>query len=281
MQDVFTTGFDQPVTAPLYPDPPYYYRGAQVLLGIYEAADSGAVARHLPPGVTVAEDPAICITWVCHYPFTTFGTYNELIQLVRVDFEGDTYLYCPLIYTDAEAPMAAGREIWGWCKKMADLRLVNGGDGPGFREMMQFEMERPTGKRLCTVTFSPEKPATMDDVGATPHLTLRFIPGAEAGSRPSVCELVRTEPATIAHSSADGSPMIWFGRCSVTMDSASVTDPMQDFAPGRMLPSLYGIFDWTLPQGRVVHDYLAEGQVQTDGERREVAVTGAAAGGAG
>jgi acetoacetate decarboxylase len=120
----------------------------------------------------------------------------------------------------------------------------------------------------------------MEDVGATPHLTLRYLPGAEAGSRPSVCELIRTEPATVPHRTADGSPMIWFGRCSVTMDSPSVNDPMQDFAPGTMLPSLYGVFDWTLPQGRIVHDYLTEGRVERDGEARGVAVAGAAAGGA-
>ena len=29
--DEFFTGFDAPVTAPLYPDPPYYYRGAKVI----------------------------------------------------------------------------------------------------------------------------------------------------------------------------------------------------------------------------------------------------------
>lgn len=258
MDNVFTTGFNQPVTAPLYPDPPYYYRGAQVLLGIYTAADTDAVKRHLPPGVTVAEDPAVCITWVCHYPFTTFGTYNELIQLVRVTFKGETYLYCPMIYTDAEAPMAAGREVWGWPKKMADLKFVDGGEGPGFRELMQFEAERPTGKRLCTVTFSPERPATMEDVGSTPHLTLRYMPGAETGSMPSVCELLCTAPTTSPQITADGSPMIWSGRCSVTMDSPSVHDPLHDLRPGTMLPSLYGVFDWTLPQGTVVHDYLAE-----------------------
>jgi acetoacetate decarboxylase len=256
--DPFFEGFNQPITAPLYPDPPYYYRGAQVLLGMYEAADTDAVRRHLPPGVTVAEDPAVCITWVCHYPFSTFGTYNELIQLVRVKYEDEVYLYCPLIYTDAEAPLAAGREVWGWPKKMADLKFINGGTGPGFREMMQFEMERPSRKRICTVTFNPERPATMEDVGNTPHLTLRYMPGPEAGAKPSVCELIRTEPSTVPHITADGSPMIWWGRCTVTMDSPSVVDPMSDFAPGKMLPSIYGVFDWTLPQGRVVHDFLSE-----------------------
>ena len=103
--DVLNVGFNLPVSGPLYPDPPYYYRGAKIVLGVYEA-DATRVARHLPPGVTVLEDPAVCIAWVCTYPFTTFGTYNEAILLVRTSFEGEGYSYCPFIYVDAEAPMA-------------------------------------------------------------------------------------------------------------------------------------------------------------------------------
>jgi acetoacetate decarboxylase len=41
------------------------------------------------------------------------------------------------------------------------------------------------------------------------------------------------------------------------MDSAAASDPLQDLAPTAMIGGLYGTFDWTLPQGRVVHDYLA------------------------
>jgi acetoacetate decarboxylase len=34
-------------------------------------------------------------------------------MLVRVRFREEAYNFCPFIYVDAEAPMAAGREIWG------------------------------------------------------------------------------------------------------------------------------------------------------------------------
>ena len=102
-----------------------------------------------------------------------------------------------------------------WPKKLADCRFDYGGPGPGYREGILFTVERPTGKRLLSVTMTPERPATMDDVGSTPHLTLRHIPGAEAGSPPSVLELIRTEPETVPCLSADGSPDIWSGRCTI------------------------------------------------------------------
>ena len=255
--DVLNGGHNLPVSGPLYPDPPYYYRGAKIVLGVYEA-DSERVARHLPPGVTPLEDPVVCIAWVCNYPFTTFGTYNEAILLVRTSLDGEGYAYCPFIYVDAEAPMAAGREIWGWPKKFANLGFDGGGASMGYREQFMYTVERPAGKRILTVNMSPERPADPEELGGLPMLTLRKIPASEAGKPPSVCELVRTDTKMIVHRSADGSPDLWAGRASVTMDSPSEMDPLHDFAPTRMLGGFYGTFDWTLPLGRQVRNYLED-----------------------
>ena len=46
------------------------------------------------------------------------------------------------------------------------------------------------------------------------------------------------------------------------MDSASEMDPLIDFAPTRMIGGFYGTFDWTLPQGRQVKDYVAEARTE-------------------
>jgi len=46
----------------------------------------------------------------------------------------------------------------------------------------------------------------------------------------------------------------------VTMDSPSQMDPLHDFAPTRMIGGFYGTFDWTLPLGRQVKDYVAEAE---------------------
>jgi acetoacetate decarboxylase len=255
--DVLGGGHNLPVSGPLYPDPPYYYRGAKIVLGVYEA-DSERVARHLPPDVTPLEDPVVCIAWVCNYPFTTFGTYNEAILFVRTSLDGQGYAYCPFIYVDAEAPMAAGREVWGWPKKFANLRFDFGGSGMGYREQFVYSVERPAGKRILTVNMSPERPAQPEELGGLPMLTLRKIPASEAGKPPAVCELVRTDTQMIVHRAADGSADLWAGRASVTMDSPSEMDPLHDFAPTRMLGGFYGTFDWTLPLGRQVRNYLED-----------------------
>jgi acetoacetate decarboxylase len=43
-------------------------------------------------------------------PFTSFGPYNEAIMLIRVEFEGEAYSYCPFIYIDGEAPLGVRSE---------------------------------------------------------------------------------------------------------------------------------------------------------------------------
>ena len=52
----------------------------------------------------------------------------------------------------------------------------------------------------------------------------------------------------------------------VSMDSPSATDPLQDLAPTATIAGFYGSFDWTLPQGRVVKDYLAEAGLERSPE---------------
>lgn len=257
--DVLGTGI-QPAIAPLYPDPPYYYRGTRMISVVYEA-DPSRVVPHLPPGVEPLEEPVQCVVLAADYPFSTFGPYHEAIISVRVSFAGEAYLYTPLIYVDAEAPLAAGREIWGWPKKLADIGFSFGGAGStGYREQFLFTLERPTGKRLLTITMSPERPALEEDeAGAMPCLTLRQIPNCEPDKPPSISELVRTEVVSWPHRAADGTKDSWAGRASLAMDSTSVQDPLADFAPERILASRYGTVDTTLPQGRVVKNYLADG----------------------
>lgn len=253
--DVLTEGFSQPWAGPLYAEPPFYYREGRVILALWEA-DSARVATILPQGVEPLEDPVVCIAWVSTFPFSTFGPYNEAVLIVRVQLEGQGYHYTPFLYVDNEAPLAAGREIWGFCKKFADIRFDYGGQGPGYREQFLFTVDRPANKRLLTVNLSCDRPGDVGELPRLPLLSLRKIPNCEAGKPPSICELVRTDLELVVNRTADGTPNLWAGRCSVTMDSPSEHDPLYKMAPTRWLGGFYGTFDWTLPQGRSVKNYL-------------------------
>jgi len=256
--DVLTQGYALPVTGGFYPEPPYLYRDAKAIIALYEA-DPAGIAELLPPGVTPLEDPPVCIAWVIHYPFSNLGVYNETIMLIRVSFEGEPYVFCPFIYVDNDAAMACGRELWGFPKKFAHLGYTRPTDDSPFQEQMMFTVERPTGKRLLTVTMAPERPAEPQEVSFLPALTLRRVPNSRLGAElPSICELIRTDYSAAPRLSASGTPELWAGRCSVTMDSASEFDPLYKMAPTRTLGAVYGVADFILPLGTPVRDYLTE-----------------------
>jgi len=96
-------------------------------------------------------------------------------------------------------------------------------------------------------------------VSFLPALTLRRVPNSRLGADlPSICELIRTDYSAAPVVSADGTPELWGGRCSVTMDSASEFDPLYKMAAVRTLGAVYAVADITLPLGTAVRDYLAE-----------------------
>lgn len=255
---IFTESFSQPIgPGPGYGPPPYLYRGVEDIFIAYEADPAGVEAL-LPPGVTAADEVPTCIAWGRWVPFSTFGPYHEAYVMVRASFEGQTYLYQPFIFTDNEIPLVAGREIWGYAKKLAVMERSQGGAGQPFGEQMLFTVERPRGQRIMTMSFVCDalfNPAELEDL---PVLSTRLIPNAEAGKPPSVAELVRLDVEAPLHTSADGTPMLWTGRASVTMDARSGADPWHLLAPTRILQGWLGVFDFDLHHGRVVHDYLAD-----------------------
>jgi acetoacetate decarboxylase len=257
----FRDSFSQPIgPGGAYGPPPYLYRGVQDIFIAYEA-DADAVASLLPPGLEAADEVPICTAWGRWIPFSSFGPYYEAYVMVRTILDGQVYLYQPFIFTDNEIPLVAGREIWGFAKKLATMKRSSGGDGEAFGEQMLFTVERPIGQRIMTMSIVCERASDPSELEDVPVLSTRLIPNAEAERPPSVAELVRLDVASSLHTSADGTPQLYAGRASLTMDARSPVDPWHLLAPTRVLQGFYGVFDFDLYHGKVVKDYLAAGEI--------------------
>jgi acetoacetate decarboxylase len=244
-----------------YGPPPYLYRGVEDIFIAYEADPEGVEAL-LPPGLTPADEVPICIAWGRWIPFSSFGPYNEAYVMIRADLDGETYLYQPFIFTDNEIPLVAGREIWGFAKKLAVMERHSGGAaGTPFGEQMLFTVERPRGQRIMTMSITCQRAFDPAELEALPVLSTRLIPSAEADRPPSVAELVRLDVTAPLHTSAAGTPMLFTGHASVSMDARSAADPWHLLAPTKVLQGWFGVFDFDLYHGRVVKDYLADGAV--------------------
>lgn len=251
----FKRNFSMPLGGGMYAEPPYAYRGVEDMVVRYEA-DADAVARLLPPHVEPADDPALCMAWARWVPFSSFGPYHEAYVMVRARSGGERYLYQPVILVDNEIPLGAGREIWGYAKKMAHFE--RSGAGAPFGEQRLFTVERPRGRRLMTASMICDRPAEAQEMGEDlPVLSCRLIPDAQGSGKPSVAELVRLDVAADLHRSAGGSPLLFAGRAHLEL-AGSAGDPWHLLAPERVLGGFFMILDFDLHHGKVVHDYLRD-----------------------
>jgi acetoacetate decarboxylase len=179
--------------------------------------------------------------------------------MVRVVVDGVRYWYQPVIFTDSEVPLAAGREVWGFAKKLAVMSWDWGGASRGGtrNEQLLFTVERPAGQRIMTFTMAPEAPFPPSERENLPVLSFRHLPPSEEGAPPAASELVRLDVAGALYKSADGTPEFWTGRGSVSFDARSTIDPWHVFTPTKILGAYWTTADFSLPLGTVVKDYLA------------------------
>ena len=231
-------GYSIPVDAPLYPKPPIYYQDAEAIFVLYET-DPDAAAAMLPEGLVVPS-PAVATAMVVTYPRSTLGMYNEAILALNVLHNGEAALYIPHILVDNDQAMAAGREIWGYPKKIGSISLDHRGEG------IVGTVERPKGNRLCTVVVQPESP--MQGGPPSPVLSLRVLPSQKEDGSAEIAQLIETRRTEKVH-------WQWFGRGSVSFGGTSSVDPWSNLPVKKLLGGVYSCADIVLPLGKVVREY--------------------------
>ena len=116
---------------------------------------------------------------------TGFGDYTEAGQVIPVRFEGRAGNYTLCMFLNDHPPIAAGRELWGFPKKLA---------GPSLRT----ETDTLVGTldygpvRVATGTMGykhkeADAAATKEELAA-PNFLLKIIPHVDGS--PRICELV-------------------------------------------------------------------------------------------
>jgi len=234
-------GFSMPVSAPLYQKPPYFFTNIECLTVVWET-DEEAALELLPEGLELVE-PASASIRVNYFPFSTLGSYNEVILSLACRFEGEPRAYTIFNVLDQDVPFAAGREVWGVAKKMAYISFI--------KEMGLYTgiVERPLGNRLCTVMVRPEVPADPKNL-AWPKaaLHLKLIPSPEEGKPPSIVELVELPIPTKVHE-------LWTGEGSLSFDIRSEIDPWYLLKVNKILSASYARLDLELQCGKILKRY--------------------------
>ncbi|MFG1416911.1 acetoacetate decarboxylase [Xanthobacter sp. V0B-10] len=244
IDDVRRTAYSMPLTSPSFPKGPYRFINREFMTITYRT-DPAALAKVVPEPLEVVE-PIVKYEFIRMPDSTGFGDYTETGQVIPVKFNGVEGGYVHAMYLDDEAPIAGGRELWGFPKKFANPKL---------------EVETDTlvgtlhyGSVLCAQGTMGYKHVAADKEKVlasllAPNYMLKIIPHVDG--TPRVCELVRyfLEDVTLKECWVGPAALGLFPHALCTVAQLPVLE---------VLSAVHLKADLTLGLGTVIYDYLAE-----------------------
>ena len=243
IDDVKRNAFAMPLTSPAFPPGPYRFINREFLIVTYRT-DPDALRAVVPEPLQIGE-PIVKYEFIRMPDSTGFGDYTESGQVIPVTFEGQAGGYVHSMYLNDEAPIAAGRELWGFPKKLA---------APSLR----VETDTLLGTldygsvRVATATMG-YKHSSLDHAAVlagllAPNYLLKIIPHVDGSAR--ICELVRyfLEDVTVKGA--------WTGPAALELFHHALA-PVARLPVLEVIAGTHLLTDMTLGLGSVVHDYLA------------------------
>jgi acetoacetate decarboxylase len=241
-EEIRTSAFAMPLTNPAYPPGPYRFVNREYLVITYRTDPEKL--RAVVPEPLALEAPLVKYEFIRMPDTTGFGDYTESGQVIPVTLDGRAGSYTHCMFLDDEAPIAGGRELWGFPKKLASPSL---------------RIEKDT--LIGTLDYGPVRVATgtmgykhraLDDAAIAaslgrPNFLIKVIPHVDGTAR--ICELVEFRLEDIdAHGA-------WAGPGSLQLNPHALA-PVAELPVLEIVSAVHFIADLTLGLGTTVHDYL-------------------------
>jgi acetoacetate decarboxylase len=242
LSDVKKNAFAMPLTSPSYPRGPYRFLNREYLIISYRT-DIGALRAVVPEPLQIT-DPIVKYEFIRMPDSTGFGNYTESGQVIPVTFNGVAGSFVHSLYLDDDSPIAGGREIWGFPKKLASPKLRAEKDTLiGTLDYGSIRVANGTMGYKHTTLDSAKIAASM----ATPGFLLKIIPHVDC--TPRICELVRYYLTDIKVKGA------WSGPAGLELFDHALA-PVAELPVREVLSATHILADLTLGLGGVVHDYM-------------------------
>jgi Acetoacetate decarboxylase (ADC) len=119
--DIRERAFAMPLTSPAYSPGPYRFINREYLIITYRTDPEKL--RALVPEPLVSDGDIVKYEFIRMPDSTGFGDYTETGQVIPVTFRGRQGGYSHCMFLNDEGPIAGGRELWGFPKKLADPTL--------------------------------------------------------------------------------------------------------------------------------------------------------------
>ncbi|WP_067222810.1 acetoacetate decarboxylase [Stappia indica] len=242
-KDVAERASAMPLTNPSYPKGPYRFVNREFFTITYRT-DPDILRRLVPEPLQIPE-PLVKYEFIRMPDSTGFGDYTESGQVIPVTLDGIAGSYSHSMYLNDEAPIAGGREIWGFPKKLADPSLTV------IKDTLVGTLDMG-GIRVATGTMGYKHRELDHDTVLrsldAPNFLLKIIPHVDC--TPRICELVRYFTTDVTLKGA------WEGPARLQLFHHALA-PVADLPVIEVVSAVHLVADLTLGLGEVVHDYLA------------------------
>jgi acetoacetate decarboxylase len=240
--DVRERAFAMPLTHPAYPPGPYRFVNREFLNITYRT--DPAKLRELVPEPLELDAPLVKFEFIRMPDSTGFGDYTEAGQVIPVTYQGRKGAYTHCMFLNDHPPIAGGRELWGFPKKLA-----------------QPSLRAETDTLMGALDYGPVRVATGSmgykhreaDAGlaeaalAAPNYLLKIIPHVDG--TPRICELVEFHLEDITLKG------VWTGPGALSLAPHALA-PVAELPVLEVISAVHLVCDVTLGLGKVVHDYL-------------------------
>lgn len=242
-KEVREQAWAMPLTNPSYPRGPYRFFNREFMVISYRT-DPKALAAVVPEPLEPAGDDIVKMEFIRMPDSTGFGHYTESGQVIPVTFQGKPGTYSHNMFLNDDAPIAGGREIWGFPKKLANPKLHID------KDVLVGTLDY--GDIRVAIGTMGYKPQAFDQKKALAAVTganylLKIMPDVDCS--PRICELVRyyCEDVTIKGA--------WQGPAALQLFDHALA-PVARLPVREVVGAVHILTDLTLGLGEVVYDYL-------------------------
>lgn len=240
--DVKSRAFAMPLTSPAYPVGPYKFYNREYLIITYRT--DMEKLRAVVPEPLMVEEPLVKYEFIRMPDSTGFGDYTESGQVIPVTFKGRKGGYTHCMFLDDHPPIAGGRELWGFPKKLANPKLQVVTD-----TLIGELRYGPLPVAVGTMGYK-HREADLAAVKASmevPNWLLKIIPHVDGS--PRICEIVEYALTDINLKGA------WTGPAQLELFHHALA-PVAELPVLEVVSATHILADLTLGLGKVVHDYL-------------------------
>ena len=240
--------YSMPLESPSFPPGPYRFVNREFFIVSYRT-DYDLLRKVVPEPLEIVE-PIVKYEFIRMPDSTGFGDYTESGQVIPVRYtdkdgrvqDGGFVLS---MFLDDDPPIAGGRELWGFPKKLANPKLTVAGET--LVGTLDFG---PVRVASATMGYKYAKIPVEKALASlqAPGFLLKIIPHVDG--RPRICELVRYFLKDITIKGA------WSGPAALDLHPHALA-PIADLPIREVLGGSHILADLTLDLGEVIHDYMS------------------------